>query len=169
MAQTKTTFQGKVRSSGGSPKGNATAGVSVLSVMFSFNPTTAANTDGTTNVRIGTSATTGEYLTLPKGAVPISITTKAVATGGTNPTVDIGFLAHSDGAGGTVAADPDGMFNELDADLNNSTTVAAGALVTTTGLAGDAIVTGNVGDSAATGGTYTGILTYYCVDDGKDS
>ena len=88
----------------------------MVSVMFSFNPTTAANTDGTTNVRIGTSATTGEYLTLPKGAVPISITTKAVATGGTNPTVDIGFLAHSDGAGGTVAADPDGMFNELDAD-----------------------------------------------------
>ena len=169
MAQTKTTFQGKVRSSGGSPKGNATAGVSVLSVMFSFNPTTAANTDGTTNVRIGTSATTGEYLTLPKGAVPISITTKAVATGGTNPTVDIGFLAHSDGAGGTTAADPDGMFNELDADANNTTTVAAGALVTTTGLTDNAVVTGNVGASAATGGTYTGILTYYCVDDGKDS
>ena len=51
----------------------------------------------------------------------------------------------------------------------NTTTVAAGALVTTTGLTGDAIVTGNVGASAATGGTYTGILTYYCVDDGKDS
>ena len=26
-----------------------------------------------------------------------------------------------------------------------------------------------VGASAATGGTYTGILTYYCVDDGKET
>ena len=88
---------------------------------------------------------------------------------GTNPTVDIGCLAHSDGAGGTTAADPDGLFNELDADANNTTTVAAGALVTTAGLTANATVTGNVGASAATGGTYTGVLTYYCVDDGKET
>ena len=168
MAQSKTTFQGKVRSSGGSAKGKATAGVTVLSVMFSFNPVTLANTNGTTNVKIGSSATSGEDLVLPKGAVPISITTKAVATGGTNPTVDIGCLAHSDGASGTTAADPDGLFNELDADANNTTTVASGALVTTAGLTDNATVTGNVGGSAATGGTYTGILTYYCVDDGTN-
>ena len=154
MSQTRTTFQGKVRSSGGSAKGNATAGVTVLSVMFSFDPTATT----ATNVKIGSSATSGEDLTLPKGAVPISITTKAVATGGTNPTVDIG-----------TSADNDGLFNELDADANNTTTVAAGALVTTAGLTADSVITGMKGASAATGGTYTGILTYYCVDDGKDS
>ena len=60
MAQTKTSFQGKIRSYGGTNKGDASPGVAVLSVMFSFNPVTAANTDGTTNVKIGTSATTGE-------------------------------------------------------------------------------------------------------------
>ena len=169
MAQTKTSFQGKIRSYGGTNKGDASPGVAVLSVMFSFNPVTAANTDGTTNVKIGSSATTGEDFVLPKGAVPISITTKAVATGGTNPTVDIGCLAHSDGAGGTTAADPDGLFNELDADANNTQTIAAGALVTTAGLTANATVTGNVGSSAATGGTYTGVLTYYCVDDGKET
>ena len=89
--------------------------------------------------------------------------------GGTNPTVDIGCLAHSDGAGGTTAADPDGLFNEVDADANNTQTIAAGALVTTAGLTANATVTGNVGSSAATGGTYTGVLTYYCVDDGKET
>ena len=108
MSQTRTTFQGKVRSSGGSAKGNATAGVTVLSVMFSFDPTATT----ATNVKVGSSASSGEDLTLPKGAVPISITTKAVATGGTNPTVDIG-----------TSADNDGLFNELDADANNTTTV----------------------------------------------
>ena len=75
MAQTKTSFQGKIRSYGGTNKGDASPGVAVLSVMFSFNPVTAANTDGTTNVKIGSSATTGEDFILPKGAVPISITT----------------------------------------------------------------------------------------------
>ena len=60
MAQTKTSFQGKIRSYGGTNKGDASPGVAVLSVMFSFNPVTAANTDGTTNVKIGSSATTGE-------------------------------------------------------------------------------------------------------------
>ena len=49
----------------------------------------------------------GETLVLPAGAIPISIMTIGGATGGTNPTVDIG-----------TSADDDGLFNEVDADTN---------------------------------------------------
>ena len=149
-----TTFQGVVRSYGGGSKGTHTPGVMTQSVQISFDPTQSS----ATNVRIGTSATSGETLTLPAGAIPISLAVLGGATGGTNPTVDIG-----------TSADPDGLFNEVDADTTGGDIVGAGgALAVAGGLVADATVTGMKGSSAATGGTFTGILTYVMANNGVE-
>ena len=149
-----TTFQGVVRSYGGGTKGTHTPVPMTQSVQISFDPTATS----ATNVRIGTSATSGETLTLPAGAIPIQLAILGGATGGTNPTVDIG-----------TSADPDGLFNELDADNSGNAIVGAnGALVVAGGLAADATVTGMKGSSAATGGTFTGILTYVMANNGVE-
>jgi hypothetical protein len=148
-----TTFQGVVRSYGGGSKGTRTPGVMTQSVQISFDPTAT----GATNVRIGTSSSSGETLVLPAGAIPISIMSIGGATGGTNPTVDIG-----------TSADDDGLFNEVDADTKGTVKGADGALAIAGGLAADATVTGKVGASAATGGTYTGIITYVMANDGVE-
>ena len=149
-----TTFQGVVRSYGGGTKGTHTPVPMTQSVQISFDPTATS----ATNVRIGTSATSGETLTLPAGAIPIQLAILGGATGGTNPTVDIG-----------TSADPDGLFNEVDADNSGNAIVGAnGALVVAGGLAADATVPGMKGSSAATGGTFTGILTYVMANNGVE-
>ena len=139
-----TTFQGIVRSYGGGIKGTHTPTPVTQSVQVSFDPTAAS----ATNVRIGTSATSGETLTLPAGAVPISFLTIGGAAGGSSPTVDIGS-----------SGDPDGLFNEVDADTKGALVGAAGALAVAGGLAASITVTGKVGASAATSGTFTGVLS----------
>ena len=149
-----TTFQGIVRSNGGAGKGNATPSVVTLSEVISFDPTASS----ATNVRIGTSSSSGETFVLPEGAVPVSFMTIGGATGGTNPTVDIGS-----------SADDDGFFNEVDADTKGSLKGADGALVVAGGISAATTVTGKVGASAATGGTVTGVFTYTVVDNGAES
>ena len=140
-----TTFQGVVRSYGGGIKGTHTPVPVTQSVQISFDPTATS----ATNVRIGTSSSSGETLTLPAGAIPISLLSIGGAAGGSSPTVDIG-----------TSADPDGLFNEADCDTKGILKGADGALVVAGGLAADATVTGMKGSSAATSGTFTGILTY---------
>jgi hypothetical protein len=149
-----TTFQGIVRSNGGAGKGNSTPSVVTLSEVIAFDPTAAS----ATAVKVGTSSSTGNDFVLPAGAVPISFMTIGGATGGTNPTVDIG-----------TSADPDGFFNEADADTKGSLKGADGALVVGGGIAADVTVTGNVGASAATGGTIVGVFTYTVADSGAES
>ena len=78
-----TTFQGVVRSYAGGGKGTVTPGVMVQSVQISCDPTATS----ATNVRIGTSSSSGETLVLPAGAIPISVMTMNASTGGTNPTI----------------------------------------------------------------------------------
>ena len=148
-----TTFQGIVRSNGGAGKGNATPSVVTLSEVISFDPTAAS----ATNVRIGSSSSSGETFVLPEGAVPVSFMTIGGATGGTNPTVDIGS-----------SADDDGFFNEVDCDTKGSLKGADGALVVAGGISAATTVTGKVGASAATGGTITGVFTYTVVDSGAE-
>jgi hypothetical protein len=149
-----TTFQGIVRSNGGAGKGNSTPSVVTLSEVIAFDPTASS----ATAVKIGTSATTGNNFVLPAGAVPVSFMTIGGATGGTNPTVDIG-----------TAADDDGFFNEVDCDTKGTLKGADGALVVGGGIAANVTVTGKVGASAATGGTVVGIFTYTVVDSGSES
>ena len=87
--------------------GNAHPRCDDSKVQISFDPTETS----ATNVRIGTSSSSGETLVLPAGAIPITtaIMTIGGATGGTNPTVDIG-----------TSADDDGLFNEVDADVTGT-------------------------------------------------
>jgi hypothetical protein len=148
-----TSFTGVVRSYGGGSKGSVTPGVVTQSVTISFDPTAT----GATAVKIGTSSSTGQDFVLPTGAVPISLLSLGGTTGGTNPTVDIGS-----------SADPDGFFNEVDADTKGTLKGADGALVDGDGIAADTTVTGNVGASAGTGGTFTGIFTYVMFNDGVE-
>ena len=149
-----TTFQGIVRSNGGAGKGNSTPSVVTLSEVIAFDPTAVS----ATAVKVGTSSSTGNDFVLPAGAVPISFMTIGGATGGTNPTVDIG-----------TSADPDGFFNEADADTKGSLKGADGALVVGGGIAADVTVTGMKGVSAATGGTIVGVFTYTVADSGAES
>ena len=148
-----TSFQGIIRSYGGQDKSSGVTPSNVnLSAVVSFNPVGAT----AVAVRVGTSATAGEVFTLPKGAVPSSFISLGGATGGTNPTVDIG-----------TAADPDGFFNELDADLKGAVKGADGALAIGTGVPANVEVTANQGSSAATGGTVTGTFHYTMVDNAR--
>jgi len=148
-----TSFTGVVRSYGGGDKGSVTPGVVTQSVTISFDPTAT----GATAVKIGTSSSSGESFVLPAGAVPISLLSLGGAAGGTNPTVDIGS-----------SADPDGFFNEVDADTKGTLKGADGALVDGDGVSAATTVTGNVGASAATSGTFTGVFTYVIFNNGVE-
>ena len=150
------TFTGIVRSYGGRQKGVVTPGTVVLSAVVSCDPTQTDATAAASKMRIGTSATSGEFLVLPKGAVPHSITTINASTGGTNPTVDIGS-----------SVDPDGIFNEVDCDTKGSIQGGGGALVIPAGLSSDTTVTAIAGSSAATGGTSSFVITYTLIDNAK--
>ena len=146
------TFQGLMRSTGGAAKETGvTPGPLTMAVVISFDPTAAS----ATAVRIGTSSSTGAFFTLPVGAVPLYLLTIGGATGGTNPTVDIG-------SSGTA----DGFFNEADADTKGTLIGANGSLVTGTGLAAQTQVFGKVGASAASGGTFTGVFVYTIYNNG---
>jgi hypothetical protein len=152
-----TTFQGVVRSYSGKPKGTVVPGVMIQSVRFSCNPTATA----ATNVRIGTSATSGKTLTLPAGCIPIEVVTIGTAATASG-TIDIGGTP----AGG--ANDPDGLFNEVAAGSKGSIKGANGALVVAAGLSADTIVTASIGAVTATGGTFTGVLVYAMPDNGEE-
>ena len=146
------TFQGLMRSTGGAAKeSGVTPGPLTMAVVISFDPTSAS----ATAVRIGTSATTGAFFTLPVGAIPLYLLTIGGATGGTSPTIDIG-------SSGT----PAGFFDEADADTKGTLNGANGSLVVGTGLTAQTQVYGKVGSSAATGGTFTGVFTYTIYNNG---
>lgn len=122
---------------GASPANLASA---VMALHASFDPTSASQVE------------LGE---LPAGATPIDVVGLGGATGGTNPTVDIG-----------TSGDADGFANELDCDAAISYASVAttlGALIGTQ-LTSKTTVYGNVGASAATGGTVK-VLILYIVED----
>lgn len=146
------TFQGVVRSYSGKPKGTVIPGVMIQSVRFSCDPTATA----ATNVRVGTTATGGKTLVLPAGSIPLSVVTIGAASTASG-TIDIG-----------TSADPDGLFNEVAAGSKGSIKGANGALVLAAGLAANTTVTASVGAVTATGGTFTGVLTYAMPDDGNE-
>jgi len=133
----KTTFRNSVRVAGASR--TSWAGVPVLVMKASFDPTSA------TQILLGT---------LPAGSIPLGVQSLGGATGGTNPTVDIG----------TVASNA-GIANEVDADTLTLTD-ATGAL-TGVALTVDTPIYGKVGASAATGGTTTVLISYIFNDNGK--
>ena len=161
----KTTFTGFIRSNGGDQTRTTYAGSVAMQAQFYFDPTAAAGTD------VQVSSTDTRKVILPKNAVITGISFNGDATGGTNPTIDMGYTDYD---GGTNFVDVDGLLNEADVD--------AGAVVTVWGgdsTAGAALgdvdlpatekikIVGGQGSSAATGGTITGIIYYYVKDQGQ--
>lgn len=126
-----TVFHSNIQSGGRrkTAKGNVR-----LSLVGSFDPTSASQVS---------------LFTLPAGSRPLDVISYGGATGGTNPTVDVG------------TADDDGLANELDADAVSSAVAdgTGGALLGTV-LADDTEIFGKVGASAATGGTTTVVVEY---------
>lgn len=111
-------------------------GSMILTLPISFDPTAA-------------SADTG--INLPADALVFGFLHDGGATGGISPTFDIGISGISDYFSDEVAADAAGFA------AANST----GAMVATTEPTS---IYAGVGDSAATGGTITGLLVYVMVD-----
>tara|TARA_R110000822_G_scaffold26787_3_gene80404 strand:- start:3211 stop:3681 length:471 start_codon:yes stop_codon:yes gene_type:complete len=149
----KTTFNSSVRSRGGRREddGVTPAGM-LMSVQCSAQPS-ASNLA----VKVGTDPTDGEDLVLPKGAIIISFTMLDNATG-TTPTFDIG-----------TSDDPDGIFNELDADAADGTVIyPTGALVLNgaNGLAADTAVTATNGSGGTPTSNMVGAMTYFIKDNG---
>lgn len=134
----RTSFVGYLRQYGSNKK-SATPAVFEVGIKASFDPTSGGQ------IKLGT---------LPKGAIPLPVFSFGGATGGTNPTVDIG-----------TSVDPDGLANELAAD-GNFTGGSAGDLAGIELLV-DTDFFGQVGASAATGGTTTVFVRYIMADDGK--
>lgn len=133
-----TRFSGGTAAGGGSS--GATSAGALHAMRFSFDPTSS------TQVLLG-------YL--PEGAVVVDVLGYGGATGGTNPTVDIG-----------TSGDDDGFANELDCDAAGTSAVAAataGALKNTRQASLTAVY-GKVGASAATGGTFKGAVLYVIED-----
>ena len=161
----RTTFTGIVRSNGGDSARETYAGSVGLQANFYFDPTAAAGTD------VQVSSTDTRKVVLPKNTVVTGISFSPDATGGTNPTIDIGYTDYD---GGTNFVDIDGLINEGDADAGGVSTIWGGD-------SGSGVSLGNVdtpatekikivggkGSSAATGGTITGIIYYYVKDAGK--
>ena len=133
----KTTFRNSVRVAGASR--TSWAGVPVLVMKASFDPTSA------TQILLGT---------LPAGSIPLGVQSLGGATGGTNPTVDIGTVASNAGIANEVGADT--------LTLTDATGVLTGVPLTV-----DTPIYGKVGASAATGGTTTVLISYIFNDNGK--
>jgi len=163
----KTTFTGIVRSNGGDNTRETYAGSVQLAAQFYFDPTAAAGTD------VQVSSTDTRKVVLPKNAVVTGIAFNGDATGGTDPTIDMGYTDYD---GGTNFVDIDGLLNEADADAGAVVTVWGGDSTSGASL-GDVgtpmservKIVGGQGASAATGGTITGIIYYYVKDDGNVS
>jgi hypothetical protein len=131
---------------------------------FIFDPTAAAGTD------VQVSSTDTSKVILPKNAVITGITFTGAATGGSSPTIDMGYTDYD---GGTDFVDIDGLLNEAVAD-GGITTVWGGDSTSGASLGNIALpsteiikIVGGQGASAATGGTITGIIYYYVKDSGK--
>ena len=127
------TFSGPLRAG---PKGTASAGTVKLTLTIAFDPTQASAASG---------------FILPKGAMITGVTSLGGATGGTNPTVDIG-----------ISGATDSIANEVDADTAGvAATLGANGFVE---LAADTPIWVGVGASAATGGTTSVLIEYIQVD-----
>lgn len=137
----RTTVRGYTRIYGGNNK-NATPSVGLQCIQFTLDPTAA-------------SADTGKVL--PKGCIPQGVQNfNGGATGGTDPTVDVG-----------TSGDTDGFANELDADGITDITSTLGALIGIP-LTTDTAIHAGVGASAATGGSVLVGVYYIMEDDGQE-
>jgi len=158
----KSTFQGVIRSAGGDTTKTVTPGTVQLVVPFTFDPT-AANTTA-----VDISSTDGGDVILPANAVVTEIVANAAATGGTDPTFDMGWIGVSD----ATELDVDGLVAEGDADagasvFNYATATAGDDLGVAMASTQPVRITGGVGASAGTGGTISGYIKYHVIDSAR--
>lgn len=162
----RTTFSGPVRVGKAQQTSNpeVAGAVSLVATAHMADPTAAT----TTVLRRGSAATGNSALALilPKNAIITNIEAEADATGGTNPTFDLGWIeVKSD----SPASDTDGIIDNGDADAGHTVFNFATATV------GDEFgfvmstsypvkITGGVGASAATGGSLTFRIHYHVYD-----
>jgi len=153
------TTQSIWRSGGGDQTRTAYCGTGLMVAQFYFDPTAAAG-----NKRV--SSTSGApYVILPAGAVIVQINANAAATGGTDPTFDMGFTLYTSGTASNAA-----LLNEADADVGKqvftwaTATVPGASLGAVMSATEMVYITGNVGASAATGGSVSGQILYYVTD-----
>lgn len=161
----RTTFTARIRSMGGDSRRLTTPAVTEVVVPFHIPDPTAANTTAVQR----TSSNQGEVI-LPPNAIVTEITVNAAATGGSDPTFDMGWVGVDD----TSAVDVDGLVAEGDADAGgtvyNIATATAGNDMNTVMSATQPVkITGGVGASAATGGSITGFIKYHVSDDGEQA
>ena len=136
------TTQSVLRGMGGRKKDSGvTPAPFVLALTFSFDPTQSAATVSKT---------------LPSGAIVLDVITDGGATGGTSPTVDIGWSGNTDALANEQPAD------SVKSAVANGTLGASGL----SALSQDREVYAGVGASAATGGTVQVTILYVPEDNG---
>ena len=153
------TTQSIWRSGGGDQTRTAYCGSGVMAATFYFDPTEV----NTTNVQVSSSNTAP--VILPAGAVITAIQFNAAATGGSTPTMDMGFTTYTSGT-----ATPTGLIDNYAADAgkkqvvwgDSGTGTSLGGVMSATQMV---YITGgaNTGD-APTGGTVEGTILYYVTD-----
>ena len=153
------TTQSIWRSGGGDQTRTAYCGTGLMIAQFYIADITAANT-----TRVTVSSSNTANVILPANAVITSINISATtSTGGTSPTIDMGFTLYTAGTTSGQA-----LLNEQPSDakatVNLSTSTkgtSLGAVMSSTDFV---YITGGVGGSAASSGAVTGFITYYVVD-----
>ena len=151
------TTQSIWRSGGGDQTRTAYCGTGGMYATFYIANSSAA----TANVAV--SSTVSSPVILPAGAVIVEVQANGAATGGTDPTFDMGYTLY-----GTGTATPAGLINEGDAnagkqifDWSSATSVGLGVAMSTTEMV---YITGRAGASAPTGGSVSGTILYYVTD-----
>jgi hypothetical protein len=154
------TTQSIWRSGGGDQTRTAYCGSGVMAAQFYFDPTVV----NTTTAKVS-SATGAPAVILPAGAIITEIQFDATGTGGSTPTMDMGFTLYTTGT-----ASPTALIDNYAADAGKVSLVwgasgagtSLGTVMSSTELV---YITGgaNTGD-APTGGTVTGTILYFVAD-----
>jgi hypothetical protein len=153
------TTQSIWRSGGGDQTRTAYCGTGLMVAQFYIADITAANT-----TKVTVSSTNTSNVILPVNAVITSISISATtSTGGTSPTIDMGFTLYTTGTTSGQALLNEQPSNAL-ATANLSTSTKGTSLGQVMSSSELVYITGGVGASAATSGAVTGFITYFVVD-----
>lgn len=161
-----TTFSGPVRVGQAQKTTNPQVAGAVRLVAQGYIPDPTVAT--TTNIRRGPLATgPGSLpLILPANAIITRVEGIASATGGTNPTFDLGWIEVTEAA---PASDTDGILDNADADVGNfeisfTDATSGNDMGYTMSSAHPVRITGGVGAAAATGGNIELRIFYHVYD-----
>ena len=154
------TTQSIWRSGGGDQTRTAYCGSGVMAAQFYFNPVSV----NTTTAKVSSEANAPAVI-LPAGAIITEIQFNAAGTGGTTPTMDMGFTLYTSGT-----SSPEALLTNYAADAGKQTVTwsssgagtSLGAVMSATQMV---YITGgaNTGD-APTGGAVTGTILYFVAD-----